>query len=89
MLPTGGNTTNGQIRISFSEPMPEIPLETVANFVAAPAAPAVSAATQTSATDVVLQFDAPIACAATSTVTLTGITDLAGNAYPSGTLATF
>jgi len=89
MLPAGGTTTNGQIRITFSEPMPEVALETVANYTPTPAAPAVSVATQISATQVVLEFGAAIACAGTSTVALTGITDLATNAYPSATLVTF
>lgn len=93
-LPSPANTVNGQVRITFSEPMPEGVVENISNYTLAsatlaPATLAIGTATQVTSTQVVLEFATVGGCPATSTITLTGITDLAGNAYPSVTAATF
>jgi hypothetical protein len=69
-------TTNGQVQLTFSEPLEVIAAETVGNFTGVN----ISAAKLTSPTTVVLDFAAPITCVNTNSVTVgTGITDVAGN----------
>jgi len=76
-------TANGQVQLTFSEPMNVISAETVGNYVGAN----ISAAKLTSPTTVVLDFSSPITCVNTNTVTVsTGITDVAGNALIGTTL---
>jgi len=83
------NTTNGQVSIIFSEPMPESVVENISNYAVLPASPVIVAATQVLPAKVVLDFDAAISCVGTATITLTGIADLAGNAYPSTATVNF
>ncbi|MGC2164813.1 MAG: Ig-like domain-containing protein, partial [Gallionella sp.] len=70
-------TVNGQIKITFSEPMDAVSAETTSNYTATN----LGAATLSSPTLVVLDFTAPISCAGPNAVTLgSSITDVAGNA---------
>jgi hypothetical protein len=76
-------TTNGQVQLTFSESLAQIPAETAANY----SGTNISAAKLTSPTTVVLDFSAPVACSNTGTVIVgVGITDAAGNP-PTGTVA--
>jgi hypothetical protein len=76
-------TVNGQVEITFSEPLETIAAENLNNYIGT----GISGAKLTAPTTVVLDFSAPITCANTNTVTVdVGITDVAGNAL-SGSLA--
>ncbi len=79
-------TTNGQVQLTFSEPLAVVAAETVANYTGAN----ISAAKLTSPTTVVLDFSAPITCGVPTTVTVgTGITDVAGNALAASVALTY
>lgn len=75
-------TANGQVQLTFNEPLDVASAETVGNYTGVN----ISAAKLTTPTTVVLDFSAPITCENTNTVILgIGILDVAGNAL-SGTL---
>jgi len=78
-------TTNGEVKITFSETINESLMETLANYTTTPA---VTVATQLQAApaQVVLEFGSAITCSSGS-VTLANITDLAGNAYAGGAVS--
>ena len=76
-------TANGQVKLTFSEPLAVVAAETVANYIGVN----ISAAKLTSPTTVVLDFSNPISCVNTNTVVVdVGVTDVAGNAL-TGSLA--
>jgi hypothetical protein len=80
-------TANGQVQLTFSEPLAVIAAETVANYTSVDA---ISAAKLTSPTTVVLDFSVSISCVNTNTVTVgTGITDVAGNALAASVTLTY
>jgi hypothetical protein len=80
-------TANGQVQLTFSEPLAVIAAETVANYTSVDV---ISAAILTSPTTVVLDFSAPIICGVPTTVTVgTGITDVAGNALAASVALTY
>lgn len=75
-------SANGQVQLTFSEPLAVIAAQTLSNYTGLN----ISAAKLTSPTTVVLDFALPITCVNTNTVVLgVGITDVAGNAL-GGTL---
>jgi len=90
-VPPGGNsltvlspvtiTENGQVQITFSEPLDVIMAENVANYTANN----LTSVKLISPTEIVLDFSTPIICANTETVLIgETVTDVAGNAI-SGT----
>lgn len=76
-------TANGQVQLTFNEPLEVIAAETVGNYTVGN----ISSAKLNTPTTVVLDFSAPITCVNTNNVTIeVGVTDVAGNALK-GSLA--
>ncbi|MGB8763795.1 MAG: hypothetical protein WCD07_03210 [Burkholderiales bacterium] len=70
-------TVNGQVQLTFSEPLTQSTAEAIANY----SGTNISAAKLIAPTSVVLDFSAPIACDGTNKIIIgVGITDIAGNA---------